>query len=137
MDDKFEDYQIKTIAQIRARNTRLNQYDDRAIASLYRSYSAETACAGWLDSTTERVIDCFITWALTTPADLFMTEEHESWKALLYQTLFQKFNITQAALDAAMEEQGSNPDKFDILIDPTPYLRTAIGAPTTLLEYKP
>lgn len=37
----------------------------------------------------------------------------------------------------AFEEQGPNPDKFDILIDPTPYLRTAIGAPTTLLEYKP
>lgn len=100
----MEDYHIKTIAQIRARNSRLNQYDDKAIASLYRAYSAETACAGWLDSTPERVIDCFIKWALTAPADLFMSEEHESWKKLLYDTLFKKFNITPAAIDSAMQE---------------------------------
>ena len=104
MEHKFEDYQIKTIEQIRARKTRLNQYDDKAIASLYRAYSSETACAGWLDSTLERVVDCFITWALTAPADLFMAEEHEVWKALLFETLFKKFNITQAAIEAAMQE---------------------------------
>ena len=37
----------------------------------------------------------------------------------------------------AFEELGTKPDSFDILIDPTPYLRTATGAPKAVLTYEP
>ncbi len=62
------DYEAETILAIRQRNTRLNVLHDSTLRDLYRTWSTESACAGWL-APSDTSITLFVEWALTAPAD--------------------------------------------------------------------
>jgi hypothetical protein len=66
----MEDYEIETIKLIREAGVLEtefpNGFPDTVIYDLYKQYSAETACAGWI-SGNQRTAEDFVYWATTSP----------------------------------------------------------------------
>ena len=64
----FEDYEKQTIQEIRCLGSRLSGFTDYKLRELYREWSQETACAGWLGCS-KRGLKAFAEWATVAPCD--------------------------------------------------------------------
>lgn len=62
------DYEIETLAMIRAVKSRLSNLSNDHLAQLYRQWSQE-ACCNWV-SITPKSVKHFIRWATTAPCEL-------------------------------------------------------------------
>jgi len=63
-------YEYEGIAIFREIEPRLSAYSDIQVCSMYRGWSNETACAGWLSVTDRGAVE-FCKWAFTYPADSY------------------------------------------------------------------
>jgi len=65
----MNEYRQETIRMIRMHGGRLDEKTDEEIERLYKTYSNETASAGWLIMHNEAGIKSFYEWAITAPCD--------------------------------------------------------------------
>ena len=66
----MQSYEIEGIALFREIEPKLEGYTDEQVRNMYRAWSNETACAGWL-SVTMHGAKAFCEWAFTYPADTY------------------------------------------------------------------
>jgi hypothetical protein len=63
---KFRQYELDTIAKIRARSDILRSLNDEQLANLYHQWSETFYSAGWLMDSNE-TLNSFVNWATTPP----------------------------------------------------------------------
>jgi hypothetical protein len=62
-------YETETVERVRAvKNRRLNRLSGAQVRRLYRTFSHECYCAGWMDPRPD-VVKQFVEWATTAPCD--------------------------------------------------------------------
>jgi len=67
------DYEVSGLAVFRYIEPRFIPMSDEQVAHLYRRWSDEQACAGWL-GITNKGAEAFCKWAFTPPADFISGE---------------------------------------------------------------
>lgn len=66
---KVREWEAETVERIRAvGNNKLNELSDDNVACLYREFSHQCYCAGWMDPRPD-VVNQFVEWATTVPCD--------------------------------------------------------------------
>lgn len=68
-DEWVKRTEVKTMAQIKAKESRLNKLSEESVHELYRLWSLDNM-VNWMDSDIEGTVDEFIEWATTAPCDL-------------------------------------------------------------------
>jgi hypothetical protein len=63
---KFRQYELDTLAKIRARSDILRSLEDEHLANLYHQWSETFYSAGWLMDSNE-TLNSFVNWATTPP----------------------------------------------------------------------
>jgi len=66
----MQQYEEYGVVLIKSKSPTLAEIPDAGVAELYRRYSQETACAGWL-TLFEKDVPFFLEWVFTSPLDAY------------------------------------------------------------------